>query len=501
VSDCPAPLATPYTALCAHFRRMGALEQVAGLLNWDQETQMPARGAALRVEQVGAVAATLHALACDPRIGDWAAALEGTDLGVFGNAHVAEALRTHHRAVRVPPALAEALARQSARAQIVWETARPASDLALFLPELAALVALKREEAGCLAVADQPAYDALLDAFEPGASSAAIEALFARLRIGLVDLSRRIAETGHNTRGFAGNFPAPQQIALARRLAGVFGYDWSAGRLDLAAHPSSSGTGGDVRITTRISEADPRDCLYAVIHEVGHAVYEQNLDPAHLLLPAGIAASMAVHESQSRLFENQLGRSRAFCRWLFAAMGETFGPIGLPHPDALYAAVNAVEPGFIRTEADEIHYNLHIMMRFDLERDLISGALAVEDLPQAWNVRFAADFGMKVPDAARGAMQDVHWSAGLFGYFPTYTLGTIYAGALHAALRRDLPDLDALLAGGALGEVLDWLRLRIHRHGRTQTPEALIAAACGQPPTAAAFLGSLEEKYGELYGL
>jgi carboxypeptidase Taq len=497
VTDVPAA----YSELRSHFRRMAALEQVTGLLNWDQETQMPAKGAWLRVEQVGAVATAGHALACDPRIPDWIEALRAEDLGTYGNAHVSAALRIHRRAVRVPQELAEALARQSTLAQIVWDAARPKSDLAAFLPELAKLVALKRNAAQCLAEAGQPIYDALLDEFEPGASSADVEVAFARLRTGLLDLRRRIVETGRGAPQLAGRFPGPQQIALARRLGGIFGYDWSAGRLDLAAHPSSSGTGGDVRITTRINEADPRDCLYATIHEVGHAVYEQNLDPEQLLLPAGTHASMAVHESQSRLFENQLGRSRAFCTWLHGAMAETLGGSGLAHPEALYAAVNAVHPGFIRTEADEVQYNLHIMMRFDLERDLISGALAVEDLPEAWNMRFAADFGMKVPDAARGCMQDVHWSAGLFGYFPTYTLGNIYAGALYAALRRDLPDLDKHLAAGKLDGVLDWLLVRIHRHGRTQPPHALIARACGQPPTEAALLTYLEEKYGALYGL
>lgn len=490
-----------YAEFRAHFQRIAALDQVSGLLNWDQETKMPVKGAALRVEQVGAVAAASHALATDPRIEAWTDALAEVDLGPFGNAHVAEARRTYQRAVRVPPTLAEAVARQSARAQIAWQSARPASDLASFLPELDGLVSLKREEAACLADEGELPYDALLDAFEPGASSAAIETIFARPRAGLVDLRQRIAETGRTAPALEGHFPAAGQMALARRLGSAFGYDWAAGRLDLAAHPSSSGTGGDVRITTRIDETDPRDCLYSTIHEVGHAVYEQNLDPEHLMLPGGMFASMGVHESQSRLFENQLGRSRAFCDWLHPAMVETFTGAGAADADALYAALNEVSTGLIRTESDEVHYNLHVMMRFDLERDLIAGDLAVVDLPEAWNTRFAADFGMEVPDAARGCMQDVHWSAGLFGYFPTYTLGNIYAGALHAALRRDLPDLDGHLAAGDLGAVRGWLGPRIHRLGRTLRADALIAQACGAPPDEKALLDYLKEKYGALYGL
>jgi carboxypeptidase Taq len=492
-------LSSPYSELETHLRRMAALEQVSGLLNWDQETQMPPRGGALRLEQLGAVATALHRLASDPRIEEWASAAANAGLDGAAVVNIAEARRTHARAVRIPASLAEELARQSARAQMVWEQARPSSDLAALLPELEKLVALKRSHAACLAQPGQLPYDALLDEFEPGISSADIDTIFARLRFGLVDLRARIAGKSRRPASLAGHFPAAGQLALSRRLGSVFGYDWAAGRLDLAAHPSSSGTGGDVRITTRINEVDPRECLYSTIHEVGHAVYEQNLDPVHACLPAGSHASMGVHESQSRLFENQLGRSRAFCHWLHPAMADAFGDTGVPGPDDLYGVVNGVETGFIRTEADEVHYNLHIMMRFDLERDLISGALAVADLPEAWDARFAADFGVAVPNAALGCMQDVHWSAGLFGYFPTYTLGNIYSGEIHEALRREVPDLDAHLAAGELAPVLDWLRPRIHRRGKTRAPAVLIAEACGATPTEAALLDYLEVKYGELY--
>ena len=293
-------------------------------------------------------------------------------------------------------------------------------------------------------------YDALLDDFEPGTTIDDLERLFGRLRPGLAALRARIAAARRPAPVLAGRFPADRQMQLSRRLGDVFGYDWAAGRLDIATHPSSSGSGGDVRITTRIDEADPRECIYATIHEVGHAVYEQGLDPTLALLPAGAHASMGVHESQSRLFENQIGRSRAFCRWLWPELRSAFGSCGIDDAEGLYRAVNAVDSGFIRTEADEVHYNLHVMLRFDLERALIGGDLAVRDLEAAWNDRFAADFGREVPDARHGVLQDVHWSAGLFGYFPTYTLGNIYAAELNAALRRDVPDLDDRLAAGDL---------------------------------------------------
>ncbi len=491
-----------YDDLTDHLARMGALEQVAGLLNWDQETQMPPKGAAQRAAQAGAVASALHALAIDPRIEGWIAAIEadGPPSGAIA-VNVAEARRLHGRAVRIPSKLAGELARVSAEVQMVWEAARPGSDLAAFLPALERLVALKRSEADCLAEPGEAPYDALLAEYESGITAAEIEVVFGRLRAGLVDLRARIAAKGAPPARLSGSFPGAGQMALARRLGCVFGYDWAAGRLDLAAHPSSSGSGGDVRITTRIDTEDPRECLYSTVHEVGHAVYEQNLDPDQVFLPAGSHASMGIHESQSRLFENQLGRSRAFCTWLHPAMAEAFGDPGAADPEALYRAVNAVETGLIRTEADEVHYNLHIMMRFDLERALISGALAVRDLPEAWNARFRADFGIEVPDAARGCMQDVHWAAGLFGYFPTYTLGNIYAGELHAALRRDLPDLDASLAAGDLAPVLGWLREKIHRRGRLLGPVELVTSAVGHAPTEAPLLAYLEEKYGALHGV
>lgn len=496
---CKMDTIAAYEELAARLRRIGALEEVAGLLNWDQETQMPPKGGAQRAEHAAAVASAIHDLASDPRLGElvaFAATAQGADA-----VNVAEAGRIHRRAVRVPPALAADLARASALGQEVWVKARTASDFAAFAPTLERIVALKRAEAECLAEDGISGYDALLDGFEPGTTAAELDAIFARLRPGLVDLAGRIAAKRPSAPAIAGQFPAEAQLALARRLGGVFGYDWQAGRLDLAVHPSCSGSAGDVRITTRIDPSDPQDCLYSTLHEVGHAVYEQGLNPAQAMLPAGMHASMAVHESQSRLFENQLGRSRAFCDFLFREMQTGLGSAGVADPDALWRLVNAVQPGFIRTEADEVHYNLHILMRFDLERALIAGSLPVRELEAAWNARFLADFGQAVPDARRGVLQDVHWSAGLFGYFPTYTLGNVYAGEIHAALQRDIPDLDARLAAGELGEVVAWLGERIHRRGRMVPPTRLIAEAVGRAPDERALLDYLEAKYSDLHDL
>lgn len=488
-----------YGELSARLRHIGALDQVAMLLNWDQETQMPPKGGEQRAEQAAAVASAMHDLLSSRRFGelvDLASTAQGAEA-----VNVAEARRMHRRAVRVPPALAADLARAAALGQEAWVAARAASDFKAFAPMLERIVALKRAEADCLSEEGVGGYDALLDGFEPGTNAAELDTIFARLRPGLVDLAARIAEAGRRAPTLAGTFPAEAQLALARRLGGIFGYDWQAGRLDLAVHPSCSGSGGDVRITTRVDESDPQDCLYSTMHEVGHAVYEQGLDPSQAMLPAGMHVSMGVHESQSRLFENQIGRSRAFCGFLFAEIEAGLGSAGVADADGLWRAVNAVEPGFIRTEADEVHYNLHIMMRFDLERALISGAVAVADLEEAWNARFLADFGRDVPDARRGVLQDVHWSAGLIGYFPTYTLGNIYAGELFAALGRDHPDLDARLAAGDIAPVLSWLRERIHRRGRMLPPKQLVAEAVGHEPDERALLDYLKAKYSTLHDL
>ncbi|OZA07283.1 MAG: carboxypeptidase M32, partial [Rhodobacterales bacterium 17-64-5] len=301
--------------------------------------------------------------------------------------------------------------------------ARAREDVAAFLPTLTEVVALKREEAAALAGGGDP-YDALVDDHEPGMTGAAIAAMFSAMRPRLVALREKVLGAPA-PKGVTGTFGQDAQLALSRELATVFGYDWSRGRIDLAVHPFSSGSGHDVRITTRVSDTDPFNCLYSTIHEVGHAAYEQGIDSGYALTPIGQGASMGVHESQSRTYENQLGRSRAFTGWLYGRMREVFGEFGIADADAFYRAVNRVHPGYIRTESDEVQYNLHVMLRFDLERALIRGTLEVADLEEAWNTRFRADFGVAVDRPSNGMLQDVHWSCGLFGYFPTYTLGNV----------------------------------------------------------------------------
>jgi carboxypeptidase Taq len=491
---------TAFDDLMAHTRETMALSQVAGRLAWDQEKVMPRGAAEQRGEEMAAMEAVLHARRTDPRVGEWLYTIRPERLDDAGRAQIRLIARAHDRASKVPARLAAEIARATSVAQGVWAEARAQNDVGRFLPTLDGVVRLKREEAAHLANGGD-LYDALLDDYEPGMTGAQVEAMFAALRPRLVGLRERILGSDRRPAPLSAHFDGETQLALARQLAGVFGYDWTTGRLDRSVHPFSSGSGTDCRITTRVAEHDPFNCIYSTIHEVGHATYEQGIDRAFLLTPVGQGVSMGVHESQSRIYENQLGRSRPFTGWLFGRMRELFGDFGLADADAFHATVNRVAPGFIRTEADEVHYNLHILMRFDLERALIAGRIETADMEEAWNARFAQDFGVAVDIPAHGMLQDVHWSVGLFGYFPTYTLGNLYAGCLHAALRRDLPDLDAALAVGDTRPATAWLREKVQRHGGLHAPAEVIARATGAAPEAGPLLDYLETKFGTIYGL
>jgi carboxypeptidase Taq len=489
---------TAYDDLMAFQRETEALAQVAGRLGWDQETMMPRGAAEQRSEEMAAMEGVLHARRTDGRIADWLAAAVAVD--DVSAAQLRLIRRSYDRATKVPAALAQEIARVTSMAQGIWAEARAKEDVPGFLPVLADVIRLRQEEGAALAQGGD-VYDALLDDYEPGATAASIGAMFDRMRPRLVALRARVLNAAVQPPVLEGVFGSEGQLRLARDLATAFGYDWDRGRLDLAVHPFSSGSGDDARITTRVVEREPFNCFYSTIHEVGHACYELGIDSDYRLSPLGGGVSMGVHESQSRIYENQLGRSRAFTGWLFGQMRERFGEFGINSADAFHGAVNRVSPGFIRTEADEVQYNLHIMMRFDLERALIAGDLAVGDLEAAWNDRFAADFGVKVERPSQGMLQDVHWSVGLFGYFPTYSLGNVYAGCLHRALRADIPDLDAHLAQGDTAPATEWLRERLQRHGGLRSPRETIAHACGFEPDEGPLLDYIEAKFAAIYDL
>ncbi|GAA4228175.1 carboxypeptidase Taq [Sagittula marina] len=476
-----------------------ALAQVAGRLGWDQETMMPRGAADQRSDESAAMESTLHQRRTDPRIAEWLSALDMGALDEVSQAQVGLIRRDFDRAAKIPADLATAIARTVSRGHVIWAEARADDDFASFAPILREILDLRQQEAAALAAGGDP-YDALLDKYEPGAKAARLDEMFGALRPRLVAL--REAVLGQpELPGLTQSFDEQGQMKLARLLAKTFGYDFKRGRVDKAVHPFSSGSGDDVRITTRTVPLDPFNCLYSTVHEVGHATYEQNVDPVYRLTPIGQGASMGVHESQSRIYENQLGRSRAFTGWLYGQMRDTFGDFGIADEDTFYGAVNRVKNGYIRTEADELQYNLHVLLRFDLERALVSGDLPVADLESAWNDRFEADFGFGVDKASNGVLQDVHWSAGLFGYFPTYSLGNVYAGCLYKALRSAVPQLDDQLAKGDATQAVGWLRDSLQQHGSLRAPRELITQAAGEAPTEEPLLAYLEEKFSALYSL
>jgi carboxypeptidase Taq len=487
--------------LVARLQRLHRLGGAMALLGWDQEVTMPPGGAGSRAGHRAALAETIHELMVDPELGallDDVAARD--DLDPATSADVRELRRSRERAVRVPADLVRDLAEASALAHPEWVAARRDDDWSRFAPHLTRLVELKRREAAVLGIGDEP-YDALLDDYEPGLRAATLEPLFADLRTALVDLFGRVATADPTAVALpAGPWDADIQDTLSHRLLKVMGYDFDMGRLDISAHPFTESMGrGDVRVTSRYAADDLLSGLTSTLHEGGHALYEQGL-PAELAeRPGGQAISLGIHESQSRLWENHVGRGLPFCRWLAPQLREAF-PAMLGDLDAmaLYRAANVVRPTAIRIESDEVTYNLHIALRFGIERALFSGQLQPADVPTAWRERARADLGVELAGDSDGALQDIHWCMAGFGYFPTSTLGNLYAAMFWNAAREALPDLDTQLAAGQCAPLLGWLREHIHGRGSLLTAPELCRSVTGRDLDAADFIAYLEAKHGDL---
>lgn len=488
--------------------RMGEirdLEQVVGLLTWDQETYMPAKGSSLRAAQLATLQAILHERLVDPRLGELIAGVEADgELTEIERRMVENLARERRRAERVPLTLVQALAREQSLAVEAWKRAREESDYARFAPHLRTLVALKREQADAIGH-DGERYDALLDGYEPGMRTARLVPLFAELRQALVPMVREVVEAAPPPRWRfeAHHFPVDRQWRLSEILLDRMGFDLSRGRLDRSTHPFTSGMGrGDVRLTTRFDERNPWVSIFGTIHEAGHGLYEQNLPEEHGRDPIGVAASMGLHESQSRLWENAIGRSLPFWEGMENELRRLF-------PDALVgvgirevqAAACRVERSTIRVDADELTYNLHILLRFELELAMIRGDLAVDDLPAAWNEGMERLLGIVPRNDAEGPLQDIHWAWAEFGYFPSYTLGNLYAAILYQAMRRELGDMDELLRRGTLLPIRDWLERKVHRVGHRYDAEEIVFRATGERLTCGPLLRYLQDRYGPLYGV
>ena len=498
-----------FAAACGHARRAAVLASVEALLGWDEQTMMPRSAAAHRADQAAELAAVVHRLRTDPEQGRRLAELTAGPLASHGTpeqrATIRLLARDYDRQARLPPRLVEELARTAVEAQHAWVAARAASAWKTLEPWLERMFALKREQADCQRP-DLDRYDALLDDYEPGGRWRDVAARFEPLREAIVALVRdcgRAVRRPDDRVLTDRPYPIEAQKRFVGEVASRIGFDFDRGRLDTTAHPFCSSLGpDDCRITTRWNDRSLPPALFGVLHEAGHGLYEQGLRREWYGLPPGEAASLGIHESQSRLWENLVGRSRGFWEWCLPLARAAF-PAALADVDAaaVHEALMIVRPSFIRVEADEVTYNLHVMMRFDLERAVVLGDLAVADLPGAWNERFERDFGMRPPDDAHGVLQDIHWSAGLVGYFPTYTLGNIYAAQLMAAARRRFPGLDADFAVGRFEHLLAWLQSEVHAYGRMLESDPLVERATGMPVSADWLVESLRTRYGAAYGL
>jgi len=481
------------------------LGRVGGLLDWDEQVNMPPRGASARGEAKATLAGVLHERICDERFGEALAELGSDDeLGVFERARVREARRERDRAVRVPAALVRELAIAESAGFEAWQVARSEADFSLFRNPLERLVSLRREEADAVGYEGGERYDALLDQYEPDMRVARLEPLLHGLRTELVPFVQEIAARPRPDNSFVHrSYPTQIQRAVGARLATAIGFDFEAGRLDEAAHPFASGFApGDVRLTTREQEDDLFSGLFAVLHEAGHGLYEQGLTGDIEGTFCGHATSLGLHESQSRFWENMVGRSPAFWERHIAEVREAFpeqlNDISL---EQFVRAANLVEPSLIRVEADEVTYHLHVFLRFELELALVRGELAVDDLPAAWNERMRTLVGIVPPDDGVGVLQDVHWSAGLIGYFPTYTLGTLYSAQFLEAIERELGPIAAIVRAGEYDRLLGWMREHVHSRGALVAPEQIARDATGEALGHAAFMRYLRAKYGELYEL
>lgn len=507
-----ATLPKHYTDLCALMRTKGTLGSVAALVGWDQETYMPAGGAQARGEQSALLARLVHGQATDSKVGELIAKCEGdndlNDATSEHGANIREMRRDYDKATKLPSDLVANLAQAQSEAQDIWKEARTNNDFPSFVPALTKVMDLTKEKAACLKTDEHnELYDALLGEYEPDAKASEIAAVFAPLRD---RLSAFIAELRDNGTAPRVDFlhreiPVEKQHAFGQEITKAFGFDYTKGRLDTTTHPFCSGFGpGDTRMTTRYSSTNFPDAIGSTMHECGHGLYEQGIPKTGPFwgTPLTDAISLGIHESQSRMWENMVGRSKAFWTWALPIANKHFdGAFDDIDVETFTKAMNTATPSFIRVESDESTYNLHVMLRFELERAMLAGDLAIKDLPEAWNSKFKDFLGLDVPDDATGCLQDVHWSFGLVGYFPTYSLGNLNAAQMWETINEQIPDLDSQIERGEFSSLLNWTRENIHQHGRRYTAGETIERATGKPLESDPLMRHLESRVRPAYGL
>ena len=473
----------------------------ASVLAWDRQTYMPEGGVGGRAEQLASLARIAHEMLVSDETGRLLADAGEAEPGSDDAALLRLARREYDRAIRLPARLVAETSRATALAEPAWIHAREGSDWSLFAPHLERVLALKREAAGYLD-GEHP-YDAMLERYDPGSSTERLRVMFGELKTGIVPLVRDVSASlvVDSAAPLEGAFDAETQDAFGREVITSFGFDWSRGRQDGAVHPFciNIGGSGDVRITTRFDPKLLSVGLFATCHEAGHALYEQGVDPSFSRTPLSGGVSMGVHESQSRLWENLVARSRPFWTHFHPRLQDAF-PDALDGLDleTIYRAVNAVRPSEIRTEADELTYDLHVLLRFELEVDLFENNLNVAELPEAWNAKMEEYLGIVPENDALGVLQDTHWAIGYFGYFPSYTVGNVLSVQLFEAAVEKRPEILPDMERGEFGALLGWLRENVHRHGKKYEPDDLILRCTGRPPDTAPYLRYLESKFSEM---
>ncbi len=493
---------TAYDPLISHLKRAHHLGTISGLLGWDEQVFLPADSTDQRADQLALMAELHHAAATNPEVGRLLTELESSldRLDADQRVVVARARMDYDRSTCLPGEFASEKARHSSAAYHGWASAKGANDFAKFAPYLEKHLELAKREAALQGWGDRP-YDYAIERHDPGMTAEKITALFDELRAGLVPLVRELDASPVKARAdvFRG-FPVDGQKAFLEDVVAKLGFNFRRGRIDVSLHPFCEGCGADIRMTTRFDADNPLDSLFSSIHETGHGLYEQGLPLDRLGTPLGQYVGMGVHESQSRLWENNVARGRAFWTYVEPKFREAF-PTQLAgvSSDELYLAVNAVEPTLIRVDADEIHYNLHIILRFELEQRLFNGELSVADLPAAWNARSQELLGLTPPDDKHGVLQDVHWSGGAFGYFPSYCIGNMMAAQLWFTVLKQIPGLEDDFARGDFSKLLGWLRTNVHEQGRRYDTLELVRHVTGEELTPKYLLRYLRERYAPLY--
>ncbi|WP_135306203.1 carboxypeptidase M32 [Haloarcula amylovorans] len=487
-----------YEQFLDHVKRLHYVGDAGGVLQWDQQVMMPEGGTPARAKQSSALSTLHHDLLTDDQLSEWLDDLESAELDPEQEAVVREVRRDHERAVRVPSDLVERISEASSNALPVWEQAKAEDDFDHYADTLEEMVQLRREYAEAIDP-DRDPYEVLFEEYEPYLGIDTAEEVLTQLRDELVPLIDDIDDSDVTLADpFSGTYDDDVQHELVEEALDVLGYDWDHGRLDTAPHPFSTGTQFDARVTTRFKPDDPMDAVGSTIHEFGHATYTLGLPREDYGTPLGDNRDLTVHESQSRFWENHVGRTRPFWDLFTDTANEQLGTDATPRE--FYEAANEVyEDNLIRVEADELTYHMHIVLRFEIERDLIRGDLEVSEVPQVWNDKMEEYLGVRPDTDAEGCLQDIHWTNGAIGYFPTYSLGSVLAAQLDHHLREDVGDVDSLVRAGDFDPIHDWLTENVHRHGARYETDDLVKEATGESFTADYFLDYADEKYHDLY--